>query len=184
MIEEKKQKKELSSFATFLIYLGIGLVVAMGVKMLVEPTLVVGESMEPNLHSGEYMVNLKTAYSKGEPKRGDIVIVEPHDDSIGVQFMIKRVVGLPGDVIKIVDNQVYLNGDPLDEPYILEEMTSTEDMTTIINEDEVFVMGDNRNNSLDSRDFGAMSIKKQIRGKVIFRVYPTNQSYKDIEIAQ
>jgi signal peptidase I len=172
-------KKERSSFGTLFLYLFIGLIIAFSVRMIIEPTVVVGDSMESNLHDGEYMLNLKTAYLFSEPEYGDVVIVDGESDNLGVRFLIKRVIGLPEDTIEIKDNKLYRNGQLIKEDYIAEPMKDTTDMKVELKEEEVFVMGDNRNNSLDSRVIGPIDYKEEIRGEVILRLFPFDQSYKD-----
>lgn len=168
-------------YKSLLIYLLIGVILAFGIRTIVEPTVVVGESMEKNLHDGEYMLNLKLAYCLTEPDYGDVVIVDVNDDESmkNVNFMIKRVVGLPGDTIEFKDNKLYRNGILIHEDYIAEPMENVEDMVVELGKNEVFVLGDNRNNSLDSRSIGPISYKDEIRGKVILRLFPFDQSYKN-----
>lgn len=174
----KEKIKGLKSLFTYII---VGVIVAFGIRVLIEPTVVVGESMEKNLHDGEYMLNLKIAYHLSNPDYGDVVIVEQrdydneHGDTV---YMIKRVVGLPGDTIEFRDNELYRNGVHIYEDYIAEPMKNVENMTVQLGENEIWVLGDNRNHSLDSRSIGPVNYKKDVRGKVIMRLFPFDQSYK------
>ncbi len=124
-----------------------------------------GVSMLPALHNGEKLKVDRTAYSHATPQRGDIVIFPPPVMHIGMRFLVKRVVGLPGEEILIRNGHVYIDGKKLSEPYVqnpagyfyLAERTSA---------DSYFLLGDNRNNSEDSHLLGAVPLRK-IGGKVI-----------------
>jgi signal peptidase I len=108
-----------------------------------------GQSMEPNLHDGEYVLIDKVSYALHPPERGDvIVLVRP-----GEKDLIKRVIGLPGDTVEVRGGRVIVNGVTLDEPY-LDQPINRIYAARQVEPDHYFVMGDNRNNSQDSRDFG------------------------------
>ncbi|MGN1182533.1 MAG: signal peptidase I [Faecalibacillus sp.] len=127
-----------------------------------------GTSMEETYHEGNIVLVNKIFYKMGEPKRNDIVIVDyqnVNDDT----YIIKRVIGVGGDHIDIKDNVVYVNGKELDENYIKEPMI-TEDLSIDIPEGKIFVMGDNRNCSLDSRKLGIFDFEDDVIGKVFFKV--------------
>lgn len=174
------KKDKGGGIKSLLFYLLVGFVLAFGIRAVVEPTVVVGESMEKNLHDGEYMLNLKVAYQLTEPDYGDVVIVNVNgnENMRDIDFMIKRVVGLPGDTIEFKNNELYRNGKLIKEDYIAEPMENVENMIVELGEDEIFVLGDNRNYSLDSRMIGPVNYKNEIRGKVILRLFPFDQSYK------
>lgn len=129
------------------------------VMFFVQPVQVNGESMEPTLTDGEYLM-ASTAF-KSKAGRGDLIIAwvkqtsdMPEDKIIdGKLCIIKRIIGIPGDEVVINNNTVYVNGEKVDEPYIKEPMNMKNSYYQL-KEDEWFVMGDNRNNSLDSRAFG------------------------------
>lgn len=107
-------------------------------------------SMEPTLQPGQFILVNKMAYRLGDFRRGDVIIFHyprnPNED------YIKRVVGLPGETISIHDNKVYVNNQPLDEPYIAAPPQYTGEWT--VPPDQVFVLGDNRNQSSDSHSWG------------------------------
>lgn len=171
-------KKEKGTFRSVLTYILIGVLFAFGLRLFVEPTVVVGESMLPNLKDGEYLINFKLSYTLSEPEYGDVVIIDMEDRG-NPNFLIKRVVGLPGDVIAIKDDQLYRNNELIYEDYIYEEMEGNEDIEITLGEHELWVMGDNRNNSLDSRHIGPVHYKEDIRGEIVFRLFPFNQSFKN-----
>lgn len=127
-----------------------------------------GDSMTNTLSHGDRML-LSTAFY--EPAYGDVVVVRRHNDSP----LIKRVIGLPGDSIRIdgVSGVVYRNGEALHEPYIKDGYTPQNGMThtVIVEENMVFVMGDNRGGSLDSRVLGPLSMDDVV-GKVFYRLSP------------
>jgi signal peptidase I len=112
-----------------------------------------GDSMEPNLHNGEYVLIDKVSYLLHAPERGDVVVFTPPNES---RDYIKRVIGLPGDTVQVTGGQVYVNGVLLDEPYLTGYVNN--DMPArVVEEGRYFVMGDNRNNSSDSRTFGSIT---------------------------
>ncbi|CAG0936011.1 signal peptidase I [Thermoflexales bacterium] len=109
-------------------------------------------SMQPNLHEGEYVIVDKVSYAFRQPARGEIIVLKnPHP---GQPDLIKRVIGLPGETIEVRGGQVYINDQPLTEPYIAQPMGREQPLTTL-QAGQYFVMGDNRGNSSDSREFGA-----------------------------
>lgn len=112
-----------------------------------------GDSMEPNLHNGEYVLIDKISYLLHPPERGDVVVFVPPN---GERDYIKRIIGLPGDTVEIKGGRVYVNDIVLDEPY-LKNLTNTDMPASPVKEGRYFVMGDNRNNSSDSRVFGAIT---------------------------
>ena len=113
-----------------------------------------GTSMEPNLHNGEYVLIDKVSYLLHPPERGDVVVFTPPTNEN--KDYIKRVIGLPGDIVEIRGGQVYVNGFALDEPYLISP-TNSSDQVIHVEEGRYFVLGDNRNNSSDSRSFGSIT---------------------------
>ena len=148
----------------------ITLIVTYGVLYFVQISRVYGTSMVPTFHEGNIVLVDKVFYKRGEPERNDIVVVDYRDANQNETFIIKRVVAVGGDHLEIKDNQVYLNGELLQEDYINGTMTNNEDMSIDIPEGKVFVMGDNRNNSLDSRRLGYFDFEDDVIGKVFFTV--------------
>lgn len=112
-----------------------------------------GDSMEPNLHNGEYVLIDKISYLLHPPERGDVVVFTPPNNE---RDYIKRVIGLPGDTVEIKGGQVYVNGITLDEPY-LQQVILRDEAARVVEAGRYFVLGDNRNNSSDSRSFGSIT---------------------------
>jgi len=138
-------------------------------------SLVDGHSMEPTFYGDDRLVVSRVNYLIGEPQRGDILVFNslvPAEAEVGI-MLIKRVVGLPGDTVEIIDQEVYINGVKLDESYIKEpcQLSRCRDDMWELGEEEYFMMGDNRNNSRDSRRFGPVPLNK-IVGQVVLRYWP------------
>lgn len=125
-------------------------------------------SMEPTLHEGEYVLALKAAYWFSDPQRGDVVVFRPLD-GLGKTPYIKRVIGLPGDEVEARDGRIWINGKPIDEPYIAQPLAYTGRWT--VPEGTYFVLGDNRNNSSDSHAWGVIP-RSHIIAKAVFRYWP------------
>ncbi|WP_027399600.1 signal peptidase I [Anaerovorax odorimutans] len=156
----------------------IAIIVAIIIIQFVKPTIVKEMSMQPTLYENNYIFLSKQAYLFKEPKEGDIIVfhTDLKREDGKEKLLIKRIIGLPGDVINIDDGKVYVNDELLDEPYILEPYTSGQVENQKVPEDSLFVMGDNRQYSKDSRDpsVGFVQIDK-IVGKAVFRLYPFNE---------
>jgi len=148
-----------TALIAFLLFVVVNLITA---RIRVE-----GISMEPNLHDGEFVVVNRLAYRWGEPERGDVIVF--HFPSDPRRRFIKRVVGLPGDTVTIRDGQVLINGSVLEEPYLDEEPRYHGEWRIAPN--EVFVLGDNRNNSSDSQNWGPLDIN-EIIGKAMLVYWP------------
>jgi signal peptidase I len=138
---------------------------------LAQSTIVFGQSMEPNLHQDQRLVVEKVSYRWHGPQRGDIVVLP--DPSGGPIPLIKRVVGLPGERVNIAAGRVYVDGAALDEPY-LAQITTGEGRSWQVPPMQVFVMGDNRGDSRDSRYFGPVSIETLV-GHAVFRLWPLDK---------
>lgn len=127
-----------------------------------------GTSMEETYHDGNIVLVNKIFYKMKEPKRNDIVIVDYHNGDEET-YIIKRVIGVGGDHIDIKDNSVYINNQLIEEDYIKEAMF-TENLSIDVPKGKIFVMGDNRNSSLDSRKLGVFDFENDVIGKVFVKV--------------
>lgn len=175
----EKKKKEYPFWIQLLFLLALVFVLR---TFVLGTVYVKGSSMEPNFHHGDLVFVNKLATSIASPKKGDIVICQLNSDG-QKEKIIKRVIGLPGDVIDLVWNEdsenveyyLYINDELIEEPYINEPIMTQGDIDypfTVL-DGSYFVMGDNRNASSDSRreSIGPIA-KKNLYGKVIFRLYP------------
>ena len=145
-------------------------------SFILRTTGVTGQSMEPTLEDKDYLVVSKLFYK--EPKQGDVVIF--YSPQYWDEVLVKRVIGTPGDVVDIdyATGNVSVNGKVLDEPYIKERIRFQDDvqMPFTVPENCVFVMGDNRNHSTDSRSTTVGAVPyDSIIGKVLFRIFPFNK---------
>ena len=127
-----------------------------------------GRSMEPTLHTSEWLWTDKLGYELGSIKRGDIVVLKYHETK---DKYVKRVIGLPGDTIEVKNHAVYVNGARLAEPYVKEAPYSDfKEMT--IPDHSYFVMGDNRNASDDSRGSVGFLPREKMEGRAVARFWP------------
>ncbi|RIW26640.1 signal peptidase I [Bacillus salacetis] len=173
MVEKKNEVLE------WMKALGFAVVIVFIVRsFLITPIVVEGASMNTTLHDQERMIVSKV----GEPERFDIVVFHANEE----QDYIKRVIGLPGDKIEYKDDTLFINGKPYDEPYLKTQKENTEGNLTnsfkledtavgksTVPEGHLFVMGDNRRFSKDSRQIGAIPIEEVI-GTTNFVFYPFN----------
>lgn len=141
------------------------------VNLLSSRFVVDGISMQPTFETGQYILVSRANYLFAEPQRGDIVVF--HYPANPDQDYIKRLIGVPGDTIELRNQQVYVNGVQLNEPYINEpcEARNCPDRSWTLGTDEFFLMGDNRNHSSDSRSFGGVN-RQFIVGEALVRYFP------------
>jgi signal peptidase I len=142
---------------------------------IAQPFIVVGSSMYPTFKSGDYLIVDEISYRFEDPKRGDVIIFEPPLKKS--EHFIKRVVGMPGESITVVNNKVTIkdtNGKEiiLEEPYVSSERDA--ERSVVLGDDEYFVMGDNRKESADSRIWGPLK-KNKIVGRALVRLFPLNR---------
>ncbi len=172
-MEKQKLKKEIISW---LMVIGIAVLAAFIInKTIIFKVKTPTGSMENTIMSNEKGYVFRLAYLFGSPERGDIVVFPfPDNES---EKRIKRIIGLPGETIEGRDGTVYINGEPLEEPYVKEPWGDAVDREGsfgpyLIPEDSYFMMGDNRVPSLDARQWKEKFVKKnKIYGKMIFK-YP------------
>ena len=149
---------------------------------LIQPFFVKGASMEENFDDGDYVLIDEISFRFRQPQRGEVIVFRaPREPS---QFYIKRIIGLPGEIIQIKNNQVTIfnskspNGFVLEESaYLSEEIETVGDLKVNIGPNEYFVLGDNREHSSDSRVWGSVG-ENLISGKVFFRAWPFNKVTK------
>jgi signal peptidase I len=188
--EEPRRRSFLAELPGLLI---TALIIAVVIKtFLVQPFWIPSESMLPTIQVNDRVMVNKLAYKWGEPQRGDVVVFrDPREEEIeetipeavirsvleavgirtrGHEDLIKRVIGLPGETVEVKDNRVVINGTPLDEPYLVDVFMPDEPAITI-SADQVFVMGDNRNASFDSRRFGPIPLDDLV-GEAFVTIWP------------
>ncbi len=178
--KEKPESKYLSmkqEILGWLLYVGIVICVTYLVITFVgQRTEVSGESMAPTLHSGDNLIVDKLSYRFTDPERYDIIIF-PYQYEEG-KYYIKRIIGMPGETVLIENGEVYINGELLGETYGAEVMESAgiASEEIVLGDNEYFVLGDNRNNSSDSRDPSVGVLDgDDIIGKAIVRIWPLSE---------
>lgn len=154
-----------------IVYILIAVAVILIIKYVFSLEQVVGPSMEPNYRSGDLLFLNKISYKFKEPQLFDVVVIA-NDDT---KYMIKRIIGLPGDTIEYKDNRLYINGEATKEYFDISGITKDFSLDQfdydVIPDGYYFVLGDNRENSKDSRVYGLIS-REDIIGKVQFRIWP------------
>ena len=169
MESEQEQPKSGSALRELLETLILTVVTYLLVRtFLFETYRVVGQSMEPTLQQDQRLIVSKLSYRLHKPQRGDIVVF--HDPQDPSRNLIKRIIGLPGEIVEVRNGQVFVNEQPLDEPY-LDSYNMRAEPPIPVPDGYYFVMGDNRNNSSDSRSWGALAAAK-IVGKAAFTYWP------------
>lgn len=167
--------KEIITWA-FQIVLVIGMAFVL-VYFVGEKTNVIGAAMEPTLYNKDEVIINKFVYKLTNPQRGDVIVFQPNGNK-NAHLNIKRVVGLPGETIKVENEVLYIDGEAYESEYVvtgIKEAGIAEE-AIILGEDEYFVIGDNVNNSEDSRFANIGNVDKQdIQGKVWFRVAPVKK---------
>lgn len=177
--ENDAPSKAWRSLRENLILITIALVLAFFIRTFIaEPRYIPSDSMLPTLETGDRLVIEKVSYRFNSPKFGDIVVFQPPPELqrrgySQDQAFIKRIIGTPGDTLKIDDGKVYLNGNILQEDYIKEPPLEAFQLVRVPR-NQYFMMGDNRNDSNDSRYWGFLP-KKNMIGKAIFRFWPPNR---------
>lgn len=157
----------------------ISLVIIIPVRyFLIQPFYVKGASMEPNFYDHEYLIIDEISYRLSEPERGDVVVFRyPYNPS---QYFIKRIIGLPGETLKLENGQITIinNQNPkgfiLNEDLYLPNIFTHGNETITLGTDEYYILGDNRSSSLDSRSFGPIK-KDDIIGRAWIRGWPINR---------
>lgn len=195
IFKNEKYKEIISWVKTFLVCFIFVFIIN---HCIIVNAAIPSESMQNTVNPGDRIIASRLAYIASEPERGDIVVFSyPVDDALGKNTLyIKRVIGLPGETVKINDAKIYINGSdtPLDEPYLKEEwLVANDGLSFQVPEGYYFMLGDNRNISLDSRFWAEKAVEKgiaenmeeaeiysyvsedQIIGKAFCRYWPLNE---------
>jgi signal peptidase I len=146
----------------------IAVLLFLGINALTARIRVQSVSMQPTLYEKDFVLINKVIYKFGPPKRGDVIVFHPPLDPEGEPF-VKRIIGLPGDTVKVMGGQVFANDIPLTEPYI--QSTPLYQGEWQVPEGQIFVLGDNRNNSSDSHQWGMVPLENII-GRAEFVYFP------------
>jgi signal peptidase I len=169
--EQAHSKRKRSGFLSFVVdifeTLVLSVVLFVSVNIISARIRVDGDSMVPTLISGEYVVVNRMSYRLGNPHRGDIIVF--HFPRNPAEEYIKRIIGLPGDMIEVMNGTVYINGQPLDESYLDVKVNYTGKWE--VPQGHLFVLGDNRNNSSDSHDWGTVPMNYVV-GKAVMVYWP------------
>ncbi len=167
---QEKRKKFFLRFLGWLLALGSVIALAWGItQYTLELTNMVGDSMESTLSSGDTILINKLVYRIREPERFDVIVFQKSGKEHSY-YSIKRIVGLPGETVLVSNGRVYINGELLDEPQVSEDMV-LEGLAAepiVLDEDEYFVLGDNRNMSEDSRYFNVGNV---VSGEIIGKAW-------------
>jgi len=166
---------------SFFFYLVIALALALVIRFFIAaPYIVSGSSMEPNFENWNYLIVDRITYDFNPPQRGDVIVLNlPEDTS---RALIKRIIGLPGETVKLtgtnptvtIVNASHPEGFTINEPYISQSnFGGSSDITVTLDENQYFVLGDNRKVSADSRIWGILP-RSDIVGRVLLRLYPFN----------
>lgn len=178
-----KKKKKISAsllreIFVWIFDIAVVLIIAFAlVHFIGEKTNIIGESMSPTLENDDAVIINKFIYEVSSPKRNDIVVFKPYGNE-KLHYYIKRVIGLPGETVQIIDGKIYINGEVLEEDIDVDDIDNAglASNPIVLGSDEYFVLGDNRNNSEDSRfaEIGNVNID-DIEGKAWFRISPKNK---------
>jgi signal peptidase I len=165
--ELSQPKEHRSVLVDILETLVLAIILFLGINLVSARILVDGASMEPTLETGERVIVNRLSYRFGNPQIGDIIVFHfPRDPS---EEYIKRIIGLPGDSVQVKNGSVYVNGQLLNEGYI--DVKTNYTGTWQVPEGQLFVLGDNRNNSSDSHDWGTVPMDYVV-GKAILVYWP------------
>jgi signal peptidase I len=165
----KKEKKDMS-WASFFIFLV--LIILFRIFVL-EPHNVSGSSMDNTFKDGDYVLVDKLSYRFITPKLGDVVVFNPPTSIENKSRFIKRIIATPGQNIEVRETGTYINQQPVSENYVVYKSNKTA-TSTLLGDNQYFVMGDNRYVSYDSRYWGPIT-KDEIQGRVLIRLYPFNK---------
>ncbi len=186
---EQQKKTKWQSFWELVRFAIIALIIVVPIRAFVaEPFIVSGSSMVPTFENGDYLIVDKISYRIGSPQRDDVVVFRYPNDT--TKFFIKRIIGLPNEIVDIKGSEVTITNGAHQEGFVLDQSfvknLANNDTHFELKDDEYFVLGDNRSASSDSRYWGAVN-KKLISGRAFLRLLPVNKidlwpgSYKQEE---
>lgn len=172
---EEPKTQEINSWWEIIKFAIIAFLIIVPIRMyIVQPFIVSGESMIPTFHDGDYLVIDEISYRFHKPRRGDVIVFHPPQEGKGIYY-IKRVIGLPNETVTLTGTKVIVANDidkigvELKEPYL--QNISSDKMVVHVGPDELFVMGDNRPRSSDSRKWGTLPLEN-ITGRALLRLFP------------
>lgn len=178
--EEGTGDKLKNNLIELIEFVAIVFAILMAIRVFAaEPHRVDGSSMIPNFHTGDMIITNKLAARFSDFKRGEVVVLQDPMDATKV--FIKRIIGLPGETLKLADGKIYIKGQLLDEPYLPSGLLTPGESflksgdEVVIPEGNYFLIGDNRSNSSDSREWGFLK-KELIIGQALLRYWPINQA--------
>lgn len=174
---QKEKKNILKDIISLLVYAAVVFGITFFIITFVgQRTKVIGNSMYDTLEDGDNLILEKLSYRFHDPERFDVIVFRfLHKEKT---FYIKRIIGLPGETVQIIGSDIYINGELLEEDYGLEPIWDAKRASepVVLGEDEYFVLGDNRNESSDSRDPAVANVSRsQIVGKAWLRIWPLNK---------
>ncbi|MFZ5596297.1 MAG: signal peptidase I [Bacillota bacterium] len=170
----QKPQKQGSFLVEILKSLAIAIVLALFIRtFLLQTFYIPSESMVPTLKINDHVIADKISYRFSDPRRGDIIVFMPPLPSEKYPY-VKRLIGLPGETVELKDNRVYINGEPIEEKYLPEGLKFRNYGPVTVPDNSYFMMGDNRNNSSDSRVWGFLP-EKMIIGKAVVLYWPLDR---------
>lgn len=175
ILQKNEKKEEIIDFVKTII---VATAVMLFVRFfIIQPFVVKGSSMEPNFYEKDYLIVDEVSYRFNDPKRGDIIVFT-YKEGNKKEYLIKRIIGISGDTVIIKDGNISIRNKDgefiLNEPYLPFDRQTQGEIFEEVKENNFFVLGDNRDVSLDSRYFGQIN-KNVITGKVLLRGFPFNK---------
>lgn len=174
-IDPQTKIKEVNSWWEIIKFSILAFIIIVPIRLfIVQPFIVSGESMIPTFHDGDYLIIDEISYRLHGPRRGDVIVFHPPKQKKDIYY-IKRIIGLPGETITVKNGKVSITDNntkttvELNEPYL--QNFSSENATYLVGTREIFVMGDNRPRSSDSRAWGMLPIEN-VTGRALVRLFP------------